>query len=162
MPYHAMRFTRIAKIIVKSALVNFSRSSRHPNMSSEFTDTEIHIIREMLMQRYKQAVEIELADCELLLDEHDDERDDAPDDAGATSCPTVYWHARDANFVVIKIDATRYRTQFFYTPHEQYGTGIDEYDNLDECVAAVLQTQADHERERHGVDSGSTGASIKS
>ena len=40
-------------------------------MSSEFTDAEIHIIREMLMQRYKQEVEIELADCELLLGEHD-------------------------------------------------------------------------------------------
>jgi len=57
---------------------------------------------------------------------------------------------------VVKTGATGFRTQFFYTPHEQFGTGIDEYRSLDECVAAALQTQSDHERERD--QAGASGA----
>ncbi len=104
----------------------------------EFTDTELATIREMLMQRYRNTVEIQLADSDLCLGPGDE----------TVSCPTVYWHERGANFVVFKVGDCSYRTQFFYTPHEQFGTGIDEYDNLDECVAAALQTQSDHERKR--------------
>jgi len=107
----------------------------------EFTADELATIREMLVQRYRKEVEIHLADSEVCLDA----------DAGdAVSCPTVYWHQRGANFVVVKTGAANFRTQFFYTPHEQFGTGIDEYHRLDECVAAALQTQADHERDRGG------------
>ncbi len=122
------------------------------SLVSDFTDSELHNIREMLTQRYKKDVEIELADCELVLDKKSEE---------VTHCPTVFWHERGANFVVFKVGLFQYRTQFFYTPHEQYGTGIDQYNDLDECVAAALQTQADHERERQGVDSGSAGESLK-
>ena len=113
-----------------------------------FNDSEIHNIREMLARRYKKDVEIELADCELILDKQSNQ---------PVSCPTVFWYVSGANFVVFKTGMSRFRTQFFYTPHEQYGTGIDEYKDLDDCVAAVLQTQADHEREAGDVESGSTG-----
>ncbi len=118
---------------------------------SDFTDAEIDIIRQTLVERYQQQVEIHLADSDILLH---------PDDPQTTSCPTVFWHQRQANFVLLKLGRFRYRTQFFYTPHEQYGTGIDEYHDLLECVAAVLQVQADHERESRGVVSGSTGATL--
>ena len=121
-------------------------------LTSNFTDSELHNVREMLTQRYKKDVEIELADCELRLDRKSEE---------TTSCPTIFWHERGTNFVVFKVGMFRYRTQFFYTPHDQYGTGIDEYNNLDECVAAVLQTQSDHEREQEGVDSGNTGNNLR-
>lgn len=114
----------------------------------EFTDAEIAAIREMLVQRYRKAVEIHLADSELLLDKRETGKDRDGGNPDRVNCPTVYWHERDANFVVFKCGDSRYRTQFFYTPHEQFGTGIYEYDRLDECVAAALQTQADHERER--------------
>ena len=104
----------------------------------DFTDSELHLIRQVLVQRYKKDVEIQLADCEIALDKDSEE---------VTSCPTVFWHAQGANFVVLKAGMFRFRTQFFYTPHEQYDTGIDEYNNLGECVTAVLQIQSDHERE---------------
>lgn len=104
----------------------------------EFTDAELAHIRAMLVQRYRHEVEIHLADSEVRLGDD------------SVNCPTVYWHAREANFVVFKCGESRFRTQFFYTPHDQFGTGIDEFDKLEECVAAVLQTQADHERERAG------------
>ncbi len=113
----------------------------------EFTTAEIAAIREMLVQRYRKEVEIHLADSELLLDHQGD----------PVSCPTVYWHERGANFVVFKMAPFCFRTQFFYTPHEQFGTGIDEYNDLDECVAAALQTQSDHERQR-GADDAATPA----
>lgn len=121
--------------------------------ATEFTDAEIATIREMLVQRYRTEVEIHLADSELLLDKRDGEKDgDGDDDKPDTvNCPTVYWHERGANFVVFKCGESRYRTQFFYTPHEQFGTGIEEYDRIDECIAAALQTQSDHERARQGV-----------
>ena len=106
--------------------------------ANEFTAAELAAIRAMLAERYRQEIEIHLADSEVQLD------------GATTSCPTVYWHARDANFVVFKCGARRYRTQFFYTPHEQFATGITDYHALDECVAAVLQVQADHERDSRG------------
>lgn len=122
----------------------------------EFTADELASIRAMLVQRYRKEVEIHLADSEVYIDARDSNAA-AGDDAGdAVTCPTVYWHARGANFVVVKTGAANFRTQFFYTPHEQFGTGIDEYHRLDECVAAALQTQADHERERGGDESTST------
>ena len=106
---------------------------------AEFSGDELAVIREMLAQRYRKEIEIHLADSEVSLDRET-----------AATCPTVYWHARGANFVVFKLAPQRYRTQFFYTPHEQFGTGIDEYADIGECVAAALQTQADHERDRAG------------
>lgn len=128
----------------------------------EFTADELATIREMLVQRYRKEVEIHLADSEVCLDAdaRQSATGDAGDDAGdaAVSCPTVYWHERGANFVVVKTGARNFRTQFFYTPHEQFGTGIDAYQNLDECVAAALQTQADHERDRDGADESTSAA----
>lgn len=122
----------------------------HFRTPAEFSDSELALIRELLAQRYRTeigGIEIHLADSELLL-----ERDENPhQQAQPVTCPTVYWHARDANFVVFKCGDSRFRTQFFYTPHEQFGTGIEEYTRLDECVAAVLQTQSDHERARQGM-----------
>ncbi len=107
-------------------------------MTPDFTDVELQTIRDMLQQRYGKTVEIQLADCEVLLNKGD---------AEPTTCPTVFWHERNTNFVVLKISMSRYRSRFFYTPHEQFGTGIKEHAQLDECVMSVLQAQSDHERE---------------
>ena len=54
----------------------------------------------------------------------------------------------------------RYRSQFFYSEEEHYGTGRDEYDELAECVGLLLKLQADHEKQRHGVQTGMTGGQI--
>lgn len=105
----------------------------------DFTDAELQTIRDVLNQRYRKAVEIQLSDCEILLNQ---------DDAEPLSCPTVFWYERNANFVVLKIGQFRYRSQFFYTPHEQFDTGIEEYTQLEDCVTTLLQVQSDHEREK--------------
>jgi len=58
------------------------------------------------------------------------------------------------------IGESRYRCQFFYSEAEQYGTGKDEYDSLDNCVLTPLQVQADHERQLANVSSGATAANL--
>jgi hypothetical protein len=117
-------------------------------MSLNFTESEISKIRDLLALCYQKDIEIHLADSEVIL---------SPDFEEPEQYPTVFWHAREANFMVIKTGMLTYRTQFFYTPHDQYGTGDDEYSDLEMCVAAVLQMQSDHERERQGISSENSG-----
>ena len=61
--------------------------------------------------------------------------------------------------MIFKIAQNRYRSQFYYSMTEQYGTGHD-FDDLAECVTTTLRLQADHEKNRAGVTSGKTGADL--
>ena len=119
---------------------------------ADFDDTEPWVIRETLTERYGEDREYELADCELQLN---------PSDPALTLCSTVFWSARDCNFVVFKVADQEYGCQFFYDGQEQYGTGRHQYGNLAECSTTVLQVQADHEKERAGIRSGLTGDQIR-
>ncbi len=117
----------------------------------EFTESELSSIREFLRQRFTETVEIQLADAELRLDANSNV---------VTECPTVFWKARDCNFVVFKSGSNEFRCQFFYNPSDQFGTGHSHYNSLDACVSALLQVQSDHEREKQGVTSGITGKDL--
>ncbi len=114
----------------------------------DFSEAELNTVREMLAQRYKQPVETHLADVDLTL---------TPGSDQVSVCPAVFWQARNCNFVLFKTGEAEFRCQFFYEPAEQFGTGRTLYPKLDQCIAAVLQVQSDHERERAGVRSGTTG-----
>jgi hypothetical protein len=122
-----------------------------PDPVAELTETELDLVHRLLLRRYGRPVATELADSELLL---------APGDAVVTVCPTVYWCERGAHFVVCKAATGRYRGMFFYSDAEQYGTGRDEYDGLEDCVMALLRVQSDHERQRAGAVSGATGRDL--
>lgn len=118
-------------------------------------DAERWVIESALRERYGTRVETQLADVELTL---------APGDAQLTACPTLYWEQRGAAFVIAKVGDSRYRAMFFYPGDfggEQYGTGKQEYDDLSECVTTVLRVQADHEKERLGVQSGKTARELQ-
>jgi hypothetical protein len=117
----------------------------------DFTADEQARVEALLARRYGQPVAIELADAELLLD---------PGSGEMTTCPTLYWTARGAHFVVFKVAEGRYRCQFFYTDADHYGTGRDQYADLDACVSTLLQVQADHERDSAGASSGATAAEL--
>ena len=119
---------------------------------ADFNSAERWVIESALKERYGHLVEIELADSDLKLD---------PGTPVLTACPTVFWSERGCNFLIFKTGEDRYRSQFFYTDEEHYGTGRDEYDELAECVGLLLKLQADHEKERQGVQSGMTGGQIK-
>ena len=94
-------------------------------------------------ERYGAPREIQLAETELRLDK------------GSTQlvpCPAAYWGDGDCHFIVCKTGDRRYRCQFFYRLHQMYGTGIEEYDDLSECVVSLLQVQADHAARESGQD----------
>lgn len=100
----------------------------------DFNKNELWIITTTLEERYGEKVELQFADSEMRLNPHSTEM---------TPCPTLFWSHGDANFVIVKVAESRYRTQFFYRVHQQYGTGVEEYDDLTDCVVSVLQVQAD-------------------
>ena len=106
-----------------------------------FTPAEIEMVRQLVHQRYQETIEIQLTDSQPMLDFKREQRVD---------CPTLFWYVHSANFSVIRSGLNRYRCQFFYTPHDQHGTGQEEYDALEQCVTTLLQVQADHERD-HGL-----------
>jgi hypothetical protein len=101
----------------------------------DFTDNELWIIRTALQERYGKAVEPELVEVELRLD---------PFSSRMTPCPAVFWSELGANFVIAKAGEQRYKPQFFYRVHQQYGTGVEYYTDLTQCVVTLLQVQADH------------------
>lgn len=108
-------------------------------MIPDFNESELWTINTTLEERYGEPVGIELGEAELRL---------SPPSTQMTPCPTVYWRRGKCHFVVVKTGDERYRAQFFYRVHQQYGTGIEEYDNISDCVVTLLQVQADFEREQ--------------
>jgi len=118
----------------------------------DFNSAERWVIESALKERYGHIVEMQLADSDLKLD---------PDTPVLTTCPTVFWSERDCNFLIFKTGEDRYRCLFYYSEEEQYGTGRSEYDELAECVSLLLKLQADHEKQRQGVQTGMTGGQIK-
>ncbi len=113
----------------------------------DFSQTEQQRVVALLHRRYGFSVALERADSELRLDPGNDEM---------ALCPTLYWSARGAHFVVFRIADGRYRCQFYYSDADHYGTGRDEYDDLETCVQTLLQVQSDHERSS-AASAGATG-----
>jgi len=118
----------------------------------DFTEAERKRIPVILLERYGKIIPIQLADSELQL---------GADPADLSLCPTIYWNERGAHFIVCKVGESRYRCLFFYSDAEQYGTGRDEYDNLNTCVLTLLQVQSDHEHQLANISSGATAANLK-
>lgn len=118
---------------------------------SDFTEAEQKLVTNVLLQRYGRLVALQPADSELQLDPARDE---------LTLCPTLYWSELGAQFVVCKTGDGLYRCQFFYSDAEHFGTGRDEFRDLDECVMTLLQVQSDHARQRAGLFSGATAENI--
>ncbi len=109
----------------------------------DFNEAELWAVRTALAERYGEEREFELAETELRLDKHS---------TRLVPCPTVYWRDGACHFVVCKTGPERYRCNFFYRVHQVFGTGIEEFDNLTECVVTLLQVQADHQREQEMSD----------
>lgn len=100
-----------------------------------FTDHERKLVQQTLLERFGQPVPIQSVEVELQLD---------PPAPLLTDCPAFYWQRDGAEFVVCKAGVGDYRAQFFYGPDEIYGTGVESYDNLGDCIVSLLQVQAEH------------------
>ena len=101
----------------------------------DFTDNEYQLANQILLERYNRIVPLQAVEVELLL---------KPEDKMPTPCPALYWSELGAEFVVAKMGDQRFRSQFFYSPSEIFGTGRELYDNLGDCVTTLLKLQADH------------------
>jgi hypothetical protein len=116
----------------------------------DFTDADRWVVETALKERYGKVVRTEAADSEIKLD---------PASQEVAVCPTLYWEQNGVEFVIFKIGEQRFRSQFFYSVLEQFGTGRD-FEDLAECVTTTLRLQADHEKDRVGATSGKTGADL--
>jgi len=106
----------------------------------DFSETECWTLQTTLDERWgKESVELQLADAEIRLD---------PDDRELSVCPTAVWNVDGCGFALFKTGDKQYRCQFFYRGYQQYGTGIDEYNDIGECAVSLLQAQADHQSEQ--------------
>ena len=94
-----------------------------------------------LTERYKQDLELQVADCDIRLNRGDRE---------LTAVPSLYWNHENCQFIIFKTGSLSYRSQFFYRPHQQYGTGTRDYSDLAECAVSLLQAQADHAAHESG------------
>jgi len=101
----------------------------------DYTDSELWIIKTSLEERYGESRDIQQADIELRLNPYATE---------LTPCPAAYWEDAGCHFIVCKSGDSRYRCQFYYRVHQMYGTGVEEYDDLTECMVTLLQVQADY------------------
>ena len=107
---------------------------------TDITSTELWVVETAIKERYGAgAIEVQVADSDIRLD---------PADREMTSCPTLYWTDGTAHFVIFKVGDGLFRSQFFYSKREQYGTGRREYDSLGECVSLLLKMEADHRSTR--------------
>jgi hypothetical protein len=97
----------------------------------DISDNETWIIRTTLQERYKEEVELQMADAEIRLQ---------PSDKNLTPCPAWYWQVENCHFIIFKTGTRKYRSQFFYRAYQQYT----------ECVVSLLQAQADHEAKERG------------
>ena len=101
----------------------------------DFTESELWIIKTTLEERYGEVIEPMLGDTELRLNPYATE---------LTPCPAAYWEHQGCHFIICKTGDSKYRCQFYYRVHQMYGTGVEEYDDLSECMVTLLQVQSDY------------------
>jgi len=111
------------------------------NNIPDFTELELHVVATALKERYSEDIELQLADAEMQIDRDSGEKSD---------CPVVFWRQQGASFIIYKMGDKRYAARYFYTPREQFRPAEDEYDEVGDCVLALLVVQADHEAQRAG------------
>ena len=101
----------------------------------EFNDLELASIHGILSEYYVRDVEIQLSDAGISLDQ-----------GSIPGSKAVFWHARDANFMILKIQEQEYEARFYYTPHEHHGAECGTFQDVSACTKAILKLQDDHER----------------
>ncbi len=99
----------------------------------DYTDNELRVIHETLKKRFANEIEIHLADCEIKPDASTKQVEDRP---------AVYWHANHCNFIVVKLNSSQFQGRYFYTAEDDSGEGLQQYTNIENCVIALLDSQA--------------------
>jgi hypothetical protein len=107
----------------------------------DFTETERWSIQSTVDERLGEGkVELHPADIEIQL---------SPD-TPPSECPALFWCVDQCSIVVLKMGENRFHSRFFYQDLEQFGTGIEEFDNVADATVTPLRMQADYESVRSG------------
>lgn len=103
-------------------------------MSIDFTESEIQIVRDLVDGRWRDAPkDIHLADIEFT----------KKDEEQATAYPALVWEDKSTTFVILKLGAFSYKSFFYFGMDKRFDTGVDEYNDLNECADTLLKAQAD-------------------
>jgi hypothetical protein len=108
------------------------------NRIPDFDDADRWLVENTLKRHFGVIVRVEPGDCEMPAD---------PGSTAATTCPTYYWKVRDIEFVVLKIAANRYLSQFHYSTAEQFGSNRD-FDDLADCIESTLRALSEYDKTR--------------
>jgi hypothetical protein len=106
-----------------------------------FTVSDLKLVQATLKERFGHEVEIKEAETEVRL---------SPGDRELTDCPALFWVVDGCAFVVSRTGLAEYRTMFYYSVRERFGTGTETYDNLGDCVITLLKVQEDMDAKRRG------------
>lgn len=101
----------------------------------ELTNAERWVVTNTLKERYGEEIPFDEVESEVRL---------YPGDRELTLCKGFFWEKDKCHFIVLKTGESKYRSQFFYRIHQQFNTGIDDFDDMGECVITLLQMQADY------------------
>jgi hypothetical protein len=105
---------------------------------SGYTEEQYSSAQAIVDKRYGEHIELLLADSDGPID---------VDSGEASSCPALFWTARECNFIVLRTDEEVFLARYFYNPNEQFSTLQEHFNTIEDCVLGVLQAQSDHERE---------------
>ncbi len=118
----------------------------------DFSEAQYSVAQALINKRYGESIEIRLADSETDFDSNE---------AQPSSCPVLLWTAKGCNFMVLREGEEQFRARYFYTPHEQFSTTQHSFNTVEDCVSGVMQSQADHERERQSANEQTIDVGLK-
>ena len=100
-------------------------------MAIDFSLFEINIAKDIINQRWR-GVDIDLADVEVSRNSSSE----------SLPYPAIVWEASKCTFVVIKVDESAYKCIYYYLGTQRFDTGVNEYDDLHDCVLSIMKVQA--------------------
>jgi hypothetical protein len=100
-------------------------------MELDFSLFETNIVKDTVCERWNN-VDIQLADVEV----------SRTSTSQSTPYPALVWEASKCTFVVIKVDEAAYKCIFYYLGTQRFDTGVNEYEDLKECVVSIMKVQA--------------------
>lgn len=103
-------------------------------MTINFTQSEIDATKKLVDERWKDKnITVHLADIDYTKEEEET----------VQAYPALVWEDKNTTFIVLKMGMLTYKSFFYYLKNKRYDTGILEYNDLQECVTSLMQSQAD-------------------
>jgi hypothetical protein len=94
----------------------------------DFIQSEIEIIQKHVDNRWREKDHgVHLGDIEV----------------DGKEQPAAVWEHKHYTFVIIKMGAFNYKSLFYFLRDKRFDAGVDVYNDLDECVDAIMKCQAE-------------------